>query len=341
MSCTLTASLRARSSRAALALLTLTTSMLLGACAENAQVPVASISDLRGTVRISGSPADKNLLDQLQNEFSKLHPGVNFTQSLHGPESTMAGVYTGTADLAFMSREMREPLERMAFEWVRLDKPFAFEYANASLTSDRYSTQLGVFVHHSNPLEKLELSQLDGIFGAEHRRGDRNFRAWGELGLSAEWQARRIHVYGPSVDSVQALHFRSVVLENSRKWNPDYLSSDAEGVAVIARLANDPHGIAYAPVRDAQSGVKQIALAAQKDGPYVTATTATVTSRQWPLSRAVSVVSSHTKSEPMTPAVREFSEYLLSDAAQRVIELEGGYLPLSVESRNEQRSRLP
>lgn len=325
-----------QTSRMSVAMLVLAT-VFIGACGKIEP----TVSDLSGTVRISGNPADKSLLDQLQKAFSEQYPGVNFTQSMHGPESTMAGVYTGTADLAFMSREMREPLERMAFEWARLDKPFAFEFANASLTSDRYSTQLGVFVHQSNPLEKLDLSELDGIFGAEHRRGDRNFRAWGELGLSEEWQARRIHVYGPPVNSVQALHFRSVVLENSRKWNPDYLPSDVEGAAVIARLAKDSHGIAYAPVRDANSEVKQIALAKQKDVAYVTATTETVTSRQWPLSRSVWVVSSHTKNEPMTPPVRAFAEYLLSDAAQRLIEMEGGYLPLSAEARYEQRSRLP
>lgn len=314
--------------------------VLAVACAR-APEPAAPASTLAGTIRISGSPADGALLDALQKDFQARHPQVAFTQSLHGPESTLAGVYTGTADIALMARELREPMERMAFEWVLLDKPLAIEIADAAIDSDRLTTQLGVFVHRSNPLRQLSLRQLDAIYGAEHRRGDANIRRWDELGVGQDWADRSIHVHGPVVDSVQALVFRRIVLNDSRKWNPGYRQAAGEGAAVIAALAADPHGITYAPLRDATVDVKPVALAAEDGGPFVLPGADSVRNRSWPLTRSISVVTAHTKDKPASPEVRAFLRYLLSAEGQAVIGRDGGYLPLGEESLRRQRERLP
>ncbi len=292
------------------------------------------------TIRISGSPADRMLLESLEQGFRARHPAIAFEYSLHGPESTMAGVYTGTADIAWMGRELREPMERMAFEWVMLDKPLAIEVANAGIDSDRDSTQLGVFVHRSNPLQQLSLRQLDAIYGAEHRRGASNIRQWGELGLGQEWSGRPVHVHGPKVDSVQALHFRRIVLNDSRKWNPGYQQA-GEGAPVIAALAADPAGIAYAPLRDANAEVRLVALAVDDGGPFHLPGVASMQDRTWPLARSISVVTAHTSAHPMRDEVREFLAYVLSGEGQGVIEREGGYLPLGDETLRAQRERLP
>ena len=192
---------------------------------------------LGGEIRISGSPADHNLLREWEKGFSKLHPGVRFSESLHGPESTIAGVYTGLADLGLMAREIRLPVEKMAFEWVHRYPPFLVEVANAGLQPGRPSANLAIIVHRDNPLSRLDLAQVDGILGAEHKRGHPNVRRWGDLGLQGEWADRPIHLYGPAVDSIPALHLRTVVMRDSHKWNPDYreLGGDREIVERPAR----------------------------------------------------------------------------------------------------------
>jgi phosphate transport system substrate-binding protein len=313
---------------------------LMAACNSSVPYSAASLERADKAIRISGSAQDRALLEALRNGFRLKHADTGFEFSLHGPESTLAGVYTGSADIAWMARELREPMERMAFEWVLLDKPFAIEVAHAALDSDRYSTQIGVFVHHTNPLRQMNLRELEAIFGAEHLRGDRNIRRWGELGVDDEWAQRTINVYGPVIDSVQALHFRRVVLDDSRKWNADYQQS-AEGAPVISALAKDPYGIAYAPLRDATPDVKLLALATQHDGPYVLPETESVRSRTWPLLRSIHVVTAHTKTKPMRSEVRDFIAFVLSTEGQEIIAKEGGYLPLSDESARVQRERLP
>ena len=139
-------------------------------------------ASVRGEIRVTGDIEDLELIETLQAEFGRYQPGVHFKNSLHGPESTLAGVYTGTADLAFMAREIREPLERMAFEWAKLAKPYAVVFANAGFEKHRPGTQLAVFVHGENPVDVLSLAELDAIFGAEHKRGSKNIRAWGRSG---------------------------------------------------------------------------------------------------------------------------------------------------------------
>ena len=71
-----------------------------------------------GTLRIWGSPEDGWLIEELEACFRTYQPRVRFINSLHGPESTFASVYMDVADIAFMAREIRQPLETMAFEWV-------------------------------------------------------------------------------------------------------------------------------------------------------------------------------------------------------------------------------
>lgn len=290
---------------------------------------------------MSGSPQDAALLKALQDGFARRHPQVRFSQSLHGPESTLAGVYTGTADIAFMARELREPLERMAFEWVLLDKPRYIRIAHAGLDSERFSSQLAVFVHRDNPVQGLTLAQLEAIFGAEPRGGAAPLREWGQLGLGGERAKRAIRVHGPRVDSVQALFFRRNVMGDSRKWNPGYHETASEGADVVAAVAADPDAVGYAPVRHATPQVRAVALAATPAGPFVLPDRQSVGQGTYPLLRSIGVVTAHTRERPMSAAVRDFIDFILGPEGQAIIAREGGYLPLDPVTLAESRRALP
>jgi len=291
-----------------------------------------------GEIRVWGSPADRKLLGEWERGFQKLHPGARFSESLHGPESTIAGVYTGVADLGLMAREIRLPVEKMAFEWVHRYAPFLVEVANAGLRPGRPSANLAIIVHRDNPLSRLDLAQLDGILGAEHKRGHPNVRRWGDLGLQGEWQDRAIHLYGPAVDSIPALHLRTVVMRDSHKWNPDYreLGGDREIVDAVAR---DPAGIGYAPLPSGAE-VKALELCPDACGRSYALTAENVKSRAYPLSRVISVVLDRAPGKPVPPKLKEFLRYILSAEGQAAVMRDGAYIPLSVESAKQQLARL-
>ena len=296
-------------------------------------------ANVRGEIRVTGDIEDLELIETLQAEFGRHQPNVHFKNSLHGPESTLAGVYTGTSDLAFMAREIREPLERMAFEWAKLAKPYAVVFANAGFEKHRPGTQLAVFVHGENPVDVLSLAELDAIFGAEHKRGSKNIRFWGEVGASGEWRERPVHVFAPELDSLSALFFRRLVMHDSRKWNPGLVEFSSPDEALRA-LSNDPSGIALAPVAYQRPDLKALAIFKSDSNVGVSLTRATAIAQEYPLHRSVSLVLHRPDLEPLVPRVREFLRFVLSREGQAIIDRDGTYLPLSASVVLSERQRL-
>jgi phosphate transport system substrate-binding protein len=294
---------------------------------------------VQGTFRICGSPADAALIGDLSRGFERFHPALRMSATLYGPESTMAGLYNGVADLAFMAREMRLPVESMAFEWVYRYKPFEVEIANAGLSPQRAAANLAVFVHKANPLSQISLVQLEAILGSEHLRSSKNMRTWNELGLGPNWADKPIHVYGPRLDSADALFVRRAVLADSHKWNPDYRES-ASDHETFAALARDPLGIAYAPLDEGHTDAKPLALGERDSGPFYALTAQTIAAHTYPLTRVVKVVLNRIPDKPVEPNAKEFLRYLLSRDGQDAIARDGAHIPLSAEDAQLQLQRL-
>jgi phosphate transport system substrate-binding protein len=308
-----------------------------GGEALRASEPAQEVND---AIRIWGSPADSALLADWTEGFRRLHPQTRIQATLYGPESTMAGVYNGVAELAFMAREMRLPVEAMAFTWVYRYQPFSVEIANAGLAADRPSANLAVVVNRANPLEHLTLDQLDGILGTEHRRGGTNLRSWGDLGLRGAWGRKPIHVYGPPVDSIAAIFIRSVVLRDSYKWNPAYREISGDDDEVLRAVAHDPQGIAYARLGDSSDRIKPLALAATAGVGYYALTARNVAERTYPLGRAITMMLNRKPGEPIEFKVKEFLQFILSPEGQAAIARDGHYIPLTPAIARVQVERL-
>jgi phosphate transport system substrate-binding protein len=322
--------------RAAFALAAVVT---LDGAAESTLPVYAPGAAVAGDIRVWGSPADAGLLEDWEAGFRKAHPAARIVATLHGPESTMAGLYTGVADIAFLAREMRLPLESMAYEWVKLSKPFTVEIANAGVRTPRPAAVLGVFVARDNPLTHVSLGELDGIFGAEHRRAARNVRTWGELGLEGPWSGRAIRPYSRRIDDVAVEFFRRRVLDDSYRWNPDLVEAETDA-ELFAAIARDPSGIAVAPLAAATGAVQTVAVAATDGGPYLLPTAASVADRSYPLTRAVTMAVDRAPGKPLAANVREFLRFVLSAEGQAAVARDGAYVPLRAADAQLQLRRL-
>lgn len=333
---------------------------------------VAGASADEATLRIWGSKDDAALLQAWAQGFEQAAPGRHVALDLRGGETPLMGVYTGVAEVALLAREVRVPAETMAFTWAWRYPMTTLSVANAAADTPRPHGDLAIWVNARNPLTRLTLAQLDGIFGAEAKRHAGLIRTWGSLPAgdgaahssgNAEaqptsdgstrssgeggarppgalaWADGPIHVYGPPIDSVEGVYFRRTVLEDSYKWNPALheLGSDAELLAAVAR---DENAIAYAPRHGAPDGVKALALGATAQGPFVELTTATAGDRTYPLSRAIVMAINRVPGKPVAPATLAWLEYVLSPAGQAVVAASGTCLPLTPKQIKGQREKL-
>src|SRR6266852_4183733 len=307
-----------------------------------------------GTLRLwgHGSP-DTDFMGKLvrtwEDGFRSYHPAIKFDNRMYGTASAMGALYTGVGDLAILGREIW-PNEVSVFQKVFHYDPVGIDITTGSLDIRNMDFALNIFVHRDNPLSKLSLTQVDAIFGNEHRRGPKNIRTWGELGLTGEWQDKPIHVYGFPVRRGFAVFFQDAVLGGSHKWNcdmkefldlkhPDGSLLDG-GQRILDALAEDNYGIAYSNLRYRNAQVKDVALATTDGGPYYAATKENLIQRKYPLTRFITTFINRAPGQPVDPKVKEFLRYILSRDGQEAIVRDGNYLPLSEDSIREQLRKL-
>jgi phosphate transport system substrate-binding protein len=266
--------------------------------------------------------------------------------TLKGTASAQFSLHVDAADIALSGREIY-PYEY--YGTFRRSQLYAIEIevATGSFDVRGKSTALGVFVHKDNPLAKLTVKQLDGIFGAERTGGwqkivwvetaargaEDNIRTWGQLGLTSAWADKPIHVYGPpGIYPGGSSFFQQRVMGGGDTWN-EALMEFADRKAMLETLATDPYGIAYAPMTYRNAQVKGLALAQSASGPFVAPTRANVANRTYPLSRSAYIYVAPDTPQgdraPMDPKVREFLRYVLSRQGQADVAREGDHLPLT------------
>ncbi|MEY2880434.1 MAG: hypothetical protein RLZZ15_2814 [Verrucomicrobiota bacterium] len=314
----------------------------------------ASAGKLSGTLRLWGHGSFKrdfmgNLVRRWTAEFARHHPGVVIENKMFGTASAIAALYTGAGEIALLGEEI-SPAAATAFRRARGYAPTEIQVATGSLDVNFFDYAHMVFVHRDNPLAGLTLAQLDAIFGAEHRRGPRNLRTWGELGLTGNFAAQPIQPYGWKVDEDFALFFRERVLEDSHRWNTaikeyvhvlrlDGTQSD-HGQQILDALARDRTGLAISNVRYAIPGVRALPLAWREGEPFVAPTKASLIAQTYPLVRLIPAFIDRAPGKPVAPHVREFLRFILSREGQRALIEETGYLPLGEKPRAEQLEKL-
>src|SRR5258708_22725535 len=153
-----------------------------------------------GPLRIWGHGSPKHdfmasLMKYWEEGFRKYQPDIKIENRMYGTASAIGALYAGTGDVAILGEEIQPPAAA-AFKMVMHYPPLGIEIATGSLNVRYFDYAHVFFVHKDNPISKLTLTQLDAIFGSEHRRGPRNIRTWGQLGLTGEWQDKPINPYG-------------------------------------------------------------------------------------------------------------------------------------------------
>ena len=318
-----------------------------------------------GTIRMTGSNyiADSHIGEYWEAGFKKFHPDVKFVYDLKSPSAAIPALYLGMSDVGPSRRMTFEDL--LAYERMTNTDPIEIVYATGSYDVPGWSPAFGIFVNKDNPITKLTMAQLEGIFGDERtgawegttwhperaRTASQNIRTWGQLGLTGDWKDKPIDVYGVNLRYHQAVRFEDEVLEGSSKWNSalreyaNYSNPDgtlAIGASLMLKdLSKDPYGIAYSEVTFQTPEVKPLAIAAKDGEPYVPITLKTVQNRTYPLHDQVYMyMNPPAAGKTLDPALREYMLYILSQEGQTEVARDGKYTPLTLEMVNEGRKKL-
>jgi phosphate transport system substrate-binding protein len=322
-----------------------------------------------GVITVYGSDL-AGLVARWEADFSRLHPGVRFQSRFPSSDGWSAGMEASDADIGTSGREP------VLTEYLSFNETFGYNPTEIAVATGAYDIKGKtwaeiIYVNKANPLSKLTMSQLDGIFGSERTGGykgfkwmpeyargaDQNIRTWGQLGLKGKWADKPIHTYGYA-DTGMTNFFELKVFHGDDKWNPNYRQYVEYGTKMVSagaigqtgsikymlehELANDPYGIGWTGIPHAADvpEVKAVAIAAKAGGPYVFPTLETVKNRTYPLTRSVYMFLNRPPGKPLRPQVKEFLRFVLSRQGQEDVTRLGSYLPLPAAFAREQRKKL-
>jgi phosphate transport system substrate-binding protein len=273
------------------------------------------VSGVDGNLNSIGSDTLNNLMAYWAEAFYKLYPNVKIQIEGKGSATAPPALATGTAQLGPMSRKMKLE-EEDAFE-----RKHGFRPTRISVALDC----LAVYVHKDNPTKGLTLAQVDGIFSKTRKSGSANLTTWGQVGLTGDWGAMPISLYGRnSASGTYAFFKEHALLKGDYK---DTVKEQPGSAAVVNGVAADRPGIGYSGIGYLTSEVRAIPLAKDGNSPLVEPTFANAMKGAYPLGRALYVYVAKKPDEPMPKLVEEFLKFVLSKEGQEIV-VKDGYGPL-------------
>jgi phosphate transport system substrate-binding protein len=274
-----------------------------------------AVSGVSGNARSVGSDTLNNLMTLWAEQFKKFYPNVNIEIEGKGSTTAPPALISGTAQFGPMSRAMKNT-EIDAFE-----SKFGYKPTEIRTSVDA----LAVFVNKDNPIKSLTLRQVDGIFSKSRRRGGKEIRTWGDLGLTGDWAGRPISLYGRNSASGTYGFFKEHALKNGDLR--DEVKEQPGSASVILAVTQDRYAIGYSGVGYSTSGVRAVPLAEKEGGSPVPATAPNAYSGDYPLSRYLFVYINKHPNQPLDPLRREFMKLILSREGQEVV-VKDGFFPI-------------
>jgi phosphate transport system substrate-binding protein len=286
------------------------------------------VSGISGSLKSIGSDTLNNLMTLWSEGFRAQYPNVHIEIEGKGSSTAPPALVAGTAQFGPMSRPMKGA-EVDAFEQK-------FGYKPSSLRSA--VDALAVFVHKDNPIKCLSLPQLDAIFSKTRKGGNpKDAATWADLGLTGEWAAKPISLYGRNSASGTYGYFKEIAL-----FEGDYKDSVKEqpgSSTVVQGVASDKYGIGYSGVGYKTADVRAVPLSAKSGGTCFEANSENAYSGDYPISRFLYIYLNRNPNQKLDPLRGEFVRYVYSTKGQQAV-LKDGFFPVTAAIAKEDLAAL-
>ena len=285
------------------------------------------VGGVSGKIASIGSDTLNNLMTYWSEEFKKNYPNVSTEIEGKGSTTAPVALIAGTAQLGPMSRAMKST-ESDAFESKYGYKP----------TQIRSSVDaLAVFVHKDNPIKALSLAQVDAIFSKSRRRGGKEIKTWGQLGLTGEWADKPISLYGRNSASGTYGFFKEVALKNGDY--KDEVKEQPGSASVVLGCSVDRYAIGYSGIGYATSTVRAVPLSEEDGASPVAANAENAYSGSYPLARFLFIYINRAPGKPLDPIVKEFIKLICSKEGQMIV-VKDGYFPIPASVAREELAKV-
>ncbi len=285
------------------------------------------VTGISGNLSSIGSDTLANLMTLWTEDFKRNYPSVNIQVQAAGSSTAPPALTEGTANFGPMSRAMKDK-EIEAFETRFGYKPTAIRVAIDALA---------VYVHKDNPLEGLDIEQVDAAFSVTRRCGGAaSIDTWGDFGLTGSWSERPIQLYGRNSVSGTYGYFKKEALCSGDFKNT--VNEQPGSASVVQAVSSSLNGIGYSGIGYITSGVKPLALSVE-GGEAVPATKDNAASGDYPLSRYLYMYVNKKPDQPISPIEREFIKLVLSRQGQEVV-AKDGYVPISAETAARELAKI-
>ncbi len=275
------------------------------------------VSGVSGSLKSIGSDSLNNLMTLWAEGFRASYPNVQIEIEGKGSTTAPPALVAGTAQFGPMSRPMK------GAEIDSFEKKFGYKPTAIRTAVDA----LAVYVHKDNPIKCLSLQQVDAMFSKTRRGGEKaDIATWGQLGLTGDWAARSISLYGRNSASGTYGYFKEVGL-----FNGDYKDSVKEqpgSSTVVQGVASDIAGVGYSGIGYKTADVKSVPISAKTGETCYDATAENAYAGDFPIARFLYVYVNRNPAQRLDPVRAEFIRYMLSKQGQQAT-LKDGYFPVA------------
>lgn len=271
--------------------------------------------EIKPALQIIASEQADGLAEELVAAYCLQRPDIRCRVTLAAEEAAFALVINKRASLAITGREIF-PFEAVPWKKLLGTPPFAIPIAlSPSQAEPARSLSVAVYVHHTNPLQKLTLAQLGSIFTQGNPQGD--YSRWGQMGLSGEWAERGLHpLLLPETSPIGGYLQRSHFCGRERSYHSEYV---AQTDALMARLAQDPCAIGIAELGRESGMLRRVPLVADNGEEAWYGSTAEMQQQKYPLTRYLWLSLPLDQSAKLEADAAAFARFILSAAGQEIV----------------------
>ena len=266
----------------------------------------ANAASMKNSIQIKGSDTMVNLGQAWAEKYMEKNPGDFIAVTGGGSGTGFSSLISGTCDIAMSSRNIKE-------KEIALAKQKGINPNEIKVALDG----LAVVVNPANPVSKLTLDQLAGIFTGK-------ISNWKEVG----GKDGKIVILSREVNSGTHVYFKEHVL---RKNNPNSKEEFAPSAlmlsssqAIADEVAQNSNAIGYYGMGYISSKQMPIMVAKDEKAEYEAPTIENVINGKYPISRPLFL---YTNGEPQG-LVKKFIDFCLSKEGQDIV-LKTDFVPIN------------